>query len=210
MFPSMAGRSSLAGDWVSDAAVGVTAAGTCTKGWRLTSMPGTYSSTTTWKLVPPKPKAETPQRRGANDGRSHGRALVLTSKGILSNGMAGLSTSQLIDGGRILWWQASTALSRPAAPAALLRWPICDLTEPSAILCLMGVPSMSTLAALSISETSPTRVEVPWPSSKVMVAGSSPARFHARWMAKRWPMGLGAVMPLPRPSLAPPTPRITA
>jgi len=82
--------------------------------------------------------------------------------------MAGLSTSQLIDGGRILWWQASHALSKPAAPAALLRWPICDLTEPSAILCLMGVPSASTLAALSISDTSPTRVEVPWPSSKVM------------------------------------------
>src|ERR1039457_5991823 len=116
-------------------------------------MPGTYSSTTTWKLVPPKPKAETPQRRGANEGRSHGRALVLTSKGILSNGMAGLSTSQLIDGGRLLWWQANTAGSRPAAPAARGRGPSGDGTEPSAILCVRGGPASSTRAARASAET---------------------------------------------------------
>ena len=112
--------------------------GTCTMVGRLVSRPGTCSSTTTWKLVPPNPKADTPQRRGPNAGLSHGRALVLTSNGILSNGMFGFGSRKLSDGGRILWWQASTALSKLAAPAALFRCPICDLTEPSAIRCLTG------------------------------------------------------------------------
>ena len=70
MLPSMGGRASLAG--VTSGVPLVREAGTCTTGSRRVSMPGTYSSTTTWKLAPPKPKADRPQRRGPNDGFSQG------------------------------------------------------------------------------------------------------------------------------------------
>ena len=63
---------------------------------------------------------------------------------------------------------------------------------------------------LCASTTSPTRVEVPWPSISVPTVGDRPAFFQARSMQNFWPMGLGAVMPLPLPSLDPPMPRSTA
>ena len=63
---------------------------------------------------------------------------------------------------------------------------------------------------LCTSTTSPTLVDVPWPSIKVAVAGDNPAFCQARSMANFWPIGLGAVMPFPLPSLDPPMPRSTA
>ncbi len=45
---------------------------------------------------------------------------------------------------------------------------------------------------------------------RTTVAGSSPAMRQARSTASRWPIGFGAVMPLPLPSLEPAMPRITA
>ena len=63
---------------------------------------------------------------------------------------------------------------------------------------------------LSTSTTSPTLVEVPWPSMSVAVAGDRPAFSQARSMQIFCPIGLGAVMPLPLPSLDPPMPRSTA
>ena len=84
-----------------------------------------------------------------------------------------------------------------------------DLTEPRAIE-PGRMPSPNTAERLSTSTTSPTRVEVPCPSTRVAVRGESPAFFQARSIARRCPTGLGAVMPLPLPSLAPPIPRRTA
>ncbi len=40
--------------------------------------PGKYSSTTTWKLVPPKPKAETPACRTWPGAAFHSRSSVFT------------------------------------------------------------------------------------------------------------------------------------
>ena len=98
----------------------------------------------------------------------------------------------------------------PAAPAAPLRWPKFDFTEPRAIdprgSCAPEKPSIKLFS----STASPTLVEVPWPSTSVHSAGDSPAFRQARSMAKRCPTGLGAVMPLPLPSLELPTPRTTA
>ena len=68
----------------------------------------------------------------------------------------------------------------------------------------------NTDARPSNSATSPTAVEVPWASTKVAVDGSRPASCQARWIASFCPCGLGATIPLPRPSLDCPTPRITA
>ena len=50
-------------------------------GARATWRPGTCSSSTAWKLVPPKPKALTPARRIPPAGASHGRSSVLTVNG---------------------------------------------------------------------------------------------------------------------------------
>ena len=98
----------------------------------------------------------------------------------------------------------------PAAPAAPLRWPMFDLTEPSAIdpgaTCACEKASIRLLN----STASPTLVAVPWPSIMVHSAGDSPAFRQARSTARRCPTGLGAVIPLPLPSLALPTPRTTA
>jgi hypothetical protein len=82
------------------------------------------------------------------------------------------------------------------------------LAEPRAIE-LRGAPP-NTFERLSTSTTSPTFVLVPCASTSPAVVGSSPAFFQARSTASSWPMGLGAVMPLPLPSDEPPTPRTTA
>ena len=85
-----------------------------------------------------------------------------------------------------------------------------DLTEPSGTEPVARPASPKTALSDSTSTTSPTRVEVPCPSSRPRLLRGTPAACHARWMARRWPTGLGAVMPLPRPSLDPAMPRSTA
>ena len=85
-----------------------------------------------------------------------------------------------------------------------------DLTEPSATDPRASPAGPNASARLFSSTASPTRVDVPWPSIIVQAAGESPLLRQARSTASRWPTGLGAVMPLPLPSLAPPMPRTTA
>ena len=141
---------------------------------------------------------------------SQSRSSVLTANGETLQSRFGFGRSKLTLGGSILWCSDSVAFSSPAAPAAALRCPMLDLTDPSAIdpgaIC---EPENASVSAPS-STASPTRVEVPWPSISEQSAGDSPAFCHARSTANRWPMGFGAVMPLPLPSLALPTPRTTA
>ena len=85
-----------------------------------------------------------------------------------------------------------------------------DLTEPSATdPCGIPLPP-KTAVRLSSSEASPTRVDVPCPSMRETVAGSTPALCQARAIASRCPTGFGAVIPLPLPSLEPPIPSSTA
>jgi len=160
--------------------------------------------------VPPKPKALTPARRGFPSTCSQGRSSFVTAKGICAKSNCGLGRSKLALSGSTRSCSASTALSKPAAPAALLRWPKLDLTEPKAMLpaWISNFPKISF--KLFTSTTSPTLVEVPCPSIKPALAGETPAAFQARSTARCCPKGLGAVMPLPRPSLLAPTPRMTA
>ena len=82
------------------------------------------------------------------------------------------------------------------------------LAEPRAIE-PFGAP-LKIEARLSTSTTSPTLVLVPCASTSVAVAGSIPASSQARCVESCWPIGFGAVMPLPLPSDEAPTPRITA
>ena len=168
------------------------------------------SSTTRWKLVPPKPKELIPARRTSPSFFSHGRATVFTRKGKCEKSMLGLGRSKLIEGGSTCSRNAKIVLSSAAAPAALLRWPMLDFTEPSAIFPVGRSSAPKIEFRLLTSTTSPTRVDVPCPSINAALRGSRPALRQARSMARCCPTGLGAVMPLPLPSLLLPTPRITA
>ena len=174
--------------------------------------PGMYSSATTWKFVPPNPKALTPPRRtpSGQEAASHPRNWVLTAKGIASQSTFSLGREKLRLGVSTLCCSCLTILNRPAAPAPALRWPMLDLTEPSAMERGLAPDGLKTSARQASSAASPTRVEVPWASRAVQVAGSTPAHSQPRATANFWPAGLGAVMPLPLPSEDPPTDRMTA
>ncbi len=176
-------------------------------------LPGTCSSSTMWKLVPPKPNALTPERRMDPPfvpGFSHARSSVFTRKGEREKSMFGFGAWKLRLGGSIPWCRARVALSTPAAPAPPFRCPMFDLTEPRAIEAVGRPAPRKASCIVSTSTTSPTLVDVPWPSTRSPGAGDSPARAQARVIANFCPAGLGAVMPFPLPSLDPPIPRITA
>ena len=85
-----------------------------------------------------------------------------------------------------------------------------DFTEPSATDPGASPAPENASVRLSTSTTSPTAVEVPWPSTSPQASGERPESAQARSTASRCPIGLGAVIPFPLPSLAPATPRTTA
>ncbi len=172
--------------------------------------PGSYSSRAMWKLVPPKPKALTPARRGSGPEWVHSRSSVFTRNGVEAQSTFGLGSWKCRLGGSTLSFRLMTALNMPAAPAAAFRWPMLDLTEPRAMDpgATPWAAKISSRAPSSVA--SPTRVDVPCASSIPMEPGSTPALRHARLTASFWPTGLGAVMPLPLPSDEPPIPRMTA
>ena len=96
--------------------------------------PGTYSSRTAWKLVPPKPNALTPAHAHAARGcRPLAQLGVDPERDRRPSRRFGLGCSKCRLGASTLSCRLSTVLKRPAAPAAALRWPMLDLTEPSAI-----------------------------------------------------------------------------
>ena len=63
------------------------------------SRPGTYSSSTAWKFVPPKPKALSPARRTPPAFTSHSRHSVFTKKGECSKSMFGFGAAKFRLGG---------------------------------------------------------------------------------------------------------------
>src|SRR4029453_10060869 len=79
------------------------------------SSPRDQLSSTTWVLMPPKPKAFTPARRVALFP-PHGSASVSRRNRVLARCGWGCETWRV--GGSTPWWTASAALMRPAAPAA--------------------------------------------------------------------------------------------
>src|SRR6185295_4711350 len=94
---------------------------------------------------------------------SHFLTAVFTKNGEFARSAFGFGTSKWMEGGRTLLWRASAALASPAAPAAALRWPIWDFTEPRATDCLRARAPKAAVRTPT-STASPTGVEVPWAS----------------------------------------------
>ena len=157
---------------------------------------------TMWKFVPPNPNALTPATRAWPAGTSQSRSSVLTANGDRVQSRLGFGRSKLTLGGSTFSCRARAVLSIPAAPAAAFRCPMLDFTDPSATEPGASCAPEKASIRLLTSTTSPTRVEVPWPSIIVHSEGDRPALRQARSTARRWPTGLGAVIPLPLPSLA--------
>ena len=87
------------------------------------------SSTTTWALMPPKPKALTPARRGSSLGRP--RLGLGRAAGTRCRPGRDAAPRRAASAAATPWCTASTALISPAAPAAGMAWPIIDFTDPS-------------------------------------------------------------------------------
>ena len=121
------------------------------------------SSRITWALVPPKPNALTPARRGPS-WRGQSRSALLTKNGLPAKSICGLGVSKCRLGGSWLCSIASTALSSPAMPAAASRWPTFGLTEPIAQNWRLSVLRRNALVSARTSIGSPSGVPVPWVS----------------------------------------------
>ena len=129
-----------------------------------------YSSTVTWALVPPKPKADSPARRGWSAPEIHGRATVLGCTGQPSAASASLGAPTLIVGGSTPWRSAVTTLRSDTAPAEVLGCPMSDFTEPSAARRVRpGPPNTRVIERTSVA--SPSSVPVPWASISPTVSG---------------------------------------
>ena len=162
------------------------------------------------KFDPPKPKALTAALRAPEAAAGHSRSSVLTLNGECAQSILGFGSRKFRLGGSTFSCSAMAALNSPAAPAAALRWPMLDLTEPSGMEPGAAPAGTKTLCSASASLRSPTRVDVPCASMRPTAAGSRPDRRHARSIARRCPTGFGAVMPLPLPSLEAPKASSTA
>ena len=159
--------------------------------------------------MPPNPNALTPARRTPPSGVAQSRSRVFTAHGAVSQSTFSLGLTKFSEGAWTFSCSERTILYSPAVPAAALRWPMFDLTDPRAIVPGATPAAPKILARLSSSAASPTLVDVPCASIAPTVAGSTPERSQARETASCWPIGLGAVMPLPLPSEEPPMLRMT-
>ncbi len=143
-----------------------------------------YSSSTAWKLLPPKPNELTAASLGPRDEDSHGRATVGNANGLESIFSAGLGLSILMVGGMTRWCSANAALRSPAAPAAALVWPTCDFTEPSAHHGASSEAARYTCSSAVNSAASPALVPVPCASSIEMSRGVTFASRYAACSAR--------------------------
>ena len=170
------------------------------------------SSRTTWALMPPKPKALTPARRGlAMVARSHCSSSVTGRKRV--GARAGWGSSTCSVGGRTPWCTARAALISPAMPAAGMAWPMLDFTVPRPTSSPPRARPPKARATVSSSVWSPAGVAVPWASSRPRASaavGSRAASVHACSTASSCPAERGLMRLEARPSLATPVPRMTA
>jgi hypothetical protein len=116
-------------------------------------------------LVPPNPNALTPASRGAPENHApenHGRAAELTR----NRPSAGSGSANPAWGGTVRCRSTSTALIRPAMPAADIAWPMLALTEDSSV----DAPAPNTSRSADSSTASPAGVAVPWHSTKRITA----------------------------------------
>ncbi len=169
-------------------------------------------SRTACALMPPKPKAFTPARRGAPlAGSSQGEVASTGANRVPAK--AGCGSSQCSVGGSVRWCSARAALISPAAPAAGIVCPIMDLTEPMPIIRAAGSSGPNTSARVASSAASPFGVAVPCASispTALGARGSRPASAQARRTASVWPAEAVAISEEVRPSLATPVPRTSA
>ena len=162
---------------------------------------GRRTTSTAWKLVPPKPKALTPARRSARRptgrGRSRNRKGLVV--GVVVPGWArrGCRWAAARRGGA-----AVAALMSPASPAAHLVWPICDFTEPSA-----HAPGGGAVLGEDLGEGGQLGAVADDRAGAVGLdqadrrrASGRPGRRPGR-SARCWPSLRGAVRPRWRPSL---------
>ena len=127
---------------------------------------GGASSSTTCALVPPMPNELTPARRGRRSRRPLARARRSRRTGCRRNRSAGSGVSKCRLGGISRCSSASTALIRPATPAAASRWPMlrlhrADGAEAAAGPSPRGTPAVSAATSIGIAE----RVPVPCAST---------------------------------------------
>ena len=135
-------------------------------------------------------------------GVNHGRILVLTKiavSWIVAPSFIFGGSLTLIEAGSVLCLSARITFIMPAHPATDLRWPMFDLTEPTATRSRCcphsdsrAGPSPTTFLSAVSSIASPTGVPVPWPSTIVTVDGQMPAAAYARRIAISWPAIVGA------------------
>ena len=108
------------------------------------------ASTMRWALLPPKPNALMAARLGPVQGSSS----VSTRNDVPVS--AGFFTSAESEAGRTPASIAARTLSSPAVPAAVIRWPRFDFSEPTG----KSPQSAKTSAVLRTSVPSPTGVPV--------------------------------------------------
>ncbi len=117
-----------------------------------------------WALVPPKPKALTPARLG-KPSVFQSRSSALMKNGLFSSSSFGLARVKCRLGASCACSTDSTALMRPATPAAVSRWPMFGLVEPIAQNCVRSAPPLrKACVSAAISMGSPNCVPVPWAS----------------------------------------------
>ena len=167
------------------------------------------SSRITWALVPPKPKALTPARRGSAP-RGQSRMAVGISIGASSSRSSGLTVFRCRCGGIWPCRSISTTLISPAMPAALSRWPMLVLTEPTTSGWSAGRPCAKHGAeGLDLDRVAQPRAGAV--GFDVADVGGRQAGVGQRGADHRLLGGpLGADSPLLRPSWLTAVPRISA
>lgn len=163
-----------------------------------------------WAFVPPTPNELTPARRGC---APRGQACVqpLTTKGLCSKSILGLGVVKCAVAGMRSFASASAVLMTPVAPAAIVRWPMLLLTEPSEQKLVSAVKWRYACVSAATSTGSPSGVAVPWASTYETLRASTPAERSASSTTAACPSTLGAVkLALTAPSLLTATPRMTA
>ncbi len=99
---------------------------------RVSPTGATYSSTTTWALLPVIPKELTPTSRDLPLRGTQSINSVLMKNGESSSRMNGLSASKRSIRGSLRCFSIRTVLMREAGPAAPSRYPMFALVEPMA------------------------------------------------------------------------------
>ena len=132
--------------------------GSCTAVWKNFCSSFLYSSTRMWALIPPNPKADTPARlvrRRGSPPRAvgcHGSGRVWTLRSPWCRGLFSVGFEKFREGGRVFRFMAARVLIMPAAPAAVRRWPILDLTDPREQASVFPPPRLSFMrSAMEVS-----------------------------------------------------------